>query len=264
MRYIIDYAVRCEKGLVRGKNQDNFWCAGKYLVSENSGLDLPLTGSGENTGSPVFAVFDGMGGEKFGEVAAYLAAGAFDVYHANRTGSSTKQFLSGACERMNEEICSYAMSNHTGYMGTTAAILAFDRKQVYVCNIGDSRIFQHSGGKLTQITHDHVATVSTDRKPALSQNLGIPSTEFIIEPYIAKGDYADGDRYLICSDGLTDMVTHDEIEKTLSEVHIISVCVDALIDSALSNGGVDNITVILCDVHKKGSFSILERTGVKK
>jgi len=251
MRYFIDYIVLCQQGNVRGKNQDNFWCAGEYLKSENDGLATPIKNISDNINKPIFAVFDGMGGEKYGEIAAYLAAKTFDLFCADNLKSVMKQFLSEVCEKMNAEICVYVRDNLTGHMGTTTAILAFDNKEIYICNVGDSKIFQHSAGKLSQITHDHVSAVSDEKKPALTQHLGIPTTEFVIEPYIAKGEYADGDRYLICSDGLTDMVTVEEIEKTLSEQKVISDCADALMNSALSNGGIDNITIILCDVHKK-------------
>jgi protein phosphatase len=249
--YFIDYIVLCQQGKVRDKNQDNFWCAGYFLESENCGLIAPINNLTENISKPVFAVFDGMGGEKYGELAAYIATKTFNTFYSDNPRSVMKHFLAEACAKMNKDICVYARDNHTGYMGTTVAILAFDEKDIYVCNVGDSKIFRHSAGKLTQITYDHISTISNGRKPTLTQHLGIPTTEFVIEPYLAKSQYADGDRYLICSDGLTDMVTVEEIEKTLSLHHNVSDCANTLMTSALSKGGVDNITIILCDLHKK-------------
>ena len=250
MRYFIDYAVRCERGNIRAKNQDNFLCLGNYLESENTGLTEILKSLTDNKSRPMFAVFDGMGGEKYGETAAYLAAKSFNGFYDNSPKIDMKQFLSQVCSIMNEEICSFAKAKRTEHVGTTAAILAFDKKEVYICNIGDSRVFQYSGKSLTQISRDHVTSAVSDKKPALSQHLGISETEFIIEPYIAKGEYSNKDRYLVCSDGLTDMVSEKEIEKMLSEHKTVSDCADALMENALSNGGIDNITIILCELRK--------------
>ena len=79
MRYYINSIVLCERGKVRSSNQDNFWCAGRFLNSENNGLCEPIEISVNNTDLSMFAVFDGMGGENHGEIAAYLAAKAFDT-----------------------------------------------------------------------------------------------------------------------------------------------------------------------------------------
>jgi len=281
VRYFIEYAVLCDKGKIRINNQDNFWCAGNYLECENNGLDTPITGTykdlttgkrlsgssevleiksegGKSTKEkrPMFAIFDGMGGESCGEMASYLAAKAFDSSYYTSSEKPTGQFLSDVCEVMNSCICSYSDNNFISYMGTTAAILAFDEKGVYICNLGDSKIFRFSSRKLTQITHDHVITAPYRAKSALTQCLGIPKTEFIIEPYIAKGNFASGERYLICSDGLTDMLTEGEISTILNKKKHTLDCASTLVDSALSKGGVDNITVILCDIHKEsGGFS---------
>ena len=265
MRYFIDYIVLCHQGNVRNKNQDNFWCEGKFLESDNDGLAVPLENCIDNTDTSLFAVFDGMGGEKYGEMAAYLAAKTFNSFLSGNPKIDTKKFLSDVCEKMNVEINIHIENNHTGHMGTTTAIITFNKKDIYICNVGDSKIFQYSTGKLTQISHDHVIAISNEKKPALTQHLGIPKTEFNITPYIAKGDYKTGDRYLICSDGLTDMVMNDEIEKMLTEQKNISHCANALMSTALSNGGVDNITIILCDIHKKiwGTPSKLRKDGNK-
>jgi len=271
VRYFIEYVVLCDKGKIRVNNQDNFWCAGDYLECENNGLDTPISGTYKEltTGKkpndlseggksvkenrPMFAIFDGMGGESCGEMASYLAAKAFDSSYYNNSEKHMEQFLSDVCEVMNSCICSYSDNNFISHMGTTAAILAFDEKDVFICNLGDSKIFRFSSRKLTQITHDHVITAPYKAKSALTQCLGIPKSEFIIEPYIAKGNFASGDRYLICSDGLTDMLTEGDISSILSKKKNTLDCASTLMDTALSKGGVDNITVILCDIHKESS-----------
>jgi protein phosphatase len=252
MRCFIDAAVLCDKGKLRSKNQDNFWFAETYLEHENTGLPEPLKERFKNADFPVFAVFDGMGGEKYGEIAAWLAAKTFNEHYTGDSKRETQSFLLEACSKMNSSIVDYADAKRTGNMGTTAAIVAFNKRDIYICNIGDSRIFQYSCGELTQISRDHTSSADGGRKPSLTQNLGIPEDEFIIEPYIAKGDYQSGDRYLICSDGLTDMVQPEVIKKVMSEYGEAQKCAERLMELALDGGGVDNTTIIVCDVHKKG------------
>ena len=252
MNYCIEYTVLCHKGLVRSKNQDNFWCIGKFLESENDGLAEPVVGTMDAKNFPAFAVFDGMGGEQQGEVAAYIAARSFDAAYKESFKNDTKQFILDACTNMNEAICAYIEEQHLRSSGSTVAILMFGKKDIYICNIGDSRIYQFSDHKLTQISHDHSEVGITDRKASLTQNLGIPKTEFMIAPYIAKGSYESRDKYLICSDGLTDMVSEDEIAKTLIENSNIVERAEALLQKALESGGNDNITIILCEIRKRG------------
>jgi len=224
MAYLIEYAAMCNKGFVREKNQDNLWCNGHFLNSENDGLIEPLTGTIDISAMPAFAVFDGMGGEQQGEMAAFLAASNFDTIQQKSEKTETKTFLLDACRELNKAICLYQTENHIRHMGTTAAILMCGMDAIYICNLGDSRIYQFSRKKLTQITRDHVELGVKQGKAPLTQNLGISEEEFIIEPYIAKGEYKRGDRFLICSDGLTDMVTDEQIAdvfKKKMDVHRI-------------------------------------------
>ena len=254
MKYNIEYAALCHKGLIRSKNQDNLWCENIFLESENDGLSEMLTGEICTTTFPAFAVFDGMGGEQQGEIAAYIAASHFHALYTSKNKCDTKLFLLDACSEMNKGICKYQKENHIRQMGTTAAILMCGQEGIFVCNIGDSRIYQYSGKKITQISQDHSETNVMGKKPPLTQNLGIPETEFNIEPYIAKGIYNSGDRYLLCSDGLTDIVSDDEIQEIIAEQKEIVNATEKLLSKALERGGTDNITVILCKVRKQKWF----------
>lgn len=258
MKYEIYYAVVCSTGKIRNINQDNFWVEGKYLEAANNGLEKTETGKSKCEDHPVFAVFDGMGGEQYGEIAAHIAAKTFDDVHKSKDTVGAKDFLIGACRQMNDSITAFAKQKLAECVGTTAAMIAFGEKDICACNIGDSRIYHCGGKKLTQISKDHVVDIFKDRKAPLSQFLGIPESEFAIEPYMAYGSYKDGERYLICSDGLTDMVTEDEIKDILSENKDVEICADILLERALANGGTDNITVILCKVQKRQK-SIFEK-----
>ena len=84
----------------------------------------------------------------------------------------------------------------------------------------------------------------------MSQNLGIPPDQLLIEPYLSQGRYKNGDKYLICSDGLTDMLTLEEIKDTLANQHIKDTAT-RLVNTALKNGGKDNVTVILLEIKQR-------------
>jgi protein phosphatase len=254
MKYEIHYALTCNTGKVRGINQDNFWCIGKYLEEKNDGLKLIESGKINSASYPTFAVFDGMGGEQYGEVAAYIATKTFDSLCGDFRSPDIKNFLINACKQMNSNITNYAKQKYVECVGTTAAILMFGKKEIYACNIGDSKIYHYDNKKLTQISKDHIVDLFKNKKPPLSQFLGIPENEFIIEPYLTHKLYNDGDYFLLCSDGLTDMLTEDEIKNILSKNKDVKRCVDTLLEKALFNGGIDNITIILCKIVKQKRF----------
>jgi protein phosphatase len=141
-------------------------------------------------------------------------------------------------------------------MGTTAAMLLFSKHNITLCNIGDSRIFRISENEMFQVSMDHVSIAPFGKKPFLSQNLGIPPEEVVIEPYFSSGDYFNGDKYLICSDGLTDMVSENEICQIICS-NSINDSTNLLLQKALENGGRDNVTIILLEVKQK-KFSLFK------
>ena len=254
MNYTIKYVVLCEKGNKRKTNQDNFWCGGNFLSVENNGLSTCLTDSTNNATIPIFAIFDGMGGARYGETAAYIATKTLNSLCSTTDKSNSIQFLATSCKKMNDEICAYAKNNQAAGMGTTAVLLAFGTKNIYVCNIGDSKAFLYNIKTFMQISYDHVVSIPNAKKLPLSQHLGIPQDEFVINPYLATGEYNDGDRYLLCSDGLTDMVSMEEMESILSQKKPVADVAQVLMEAALNNGGSDNITIILCELHKNKFF----------
>ena len=193
-----------------------------------------------------------MGGEECGEVAAYIAAkGAAALQASDNAAVSLFEF----CRKANQDICDYAALHNIASMGTTAAMLAFTGEEIALCNIGDSKIFRFYNGMLEQISKDHTAASPYGIKPPLLQNLGIPPDELIIEPYLAHGTYNVGDVYLLCSDGLTDMVPEDEIAPLLA-ANPAEKAASLLFEKALANGGKDNITLILCKIeHRSWPFS---------
>ena len=257
MAYQIKYAYTCHIGKVRNNNEDNFWCCGESLDSENKGMSHIRSGQVKQTELPLLAVFDGMGGESCGEMAAFLAAESCGQYYREkkkRISDDPEQFMNELCYQMNHAICDYGQENKINSMGTTAAILTFGAENIYSCNLGDSRIYQVTPeGQLHQISRDHVLGGGRFGKPPLTQYLGIPEENMGLEPTVVSQKVEIGTRYLICSDGITDMLSDSEITEILTKEGTVSETVEQLVESALTKGGRDNITVILCEIaeHKK-------------
>ncbi len=261
MNYTIEYAWLTHPGLCRGLNQDNLICLRSFLPlpEEGNQEDGPLFGCVGPEPPALFGVFDGMGGEEHGEIAAHLAAQTAAKFPLT---DPPLEALSALCRAANDAICSYSASHNIRSTGTTAAMLLFSAEEVSLCNLGDSKIFLYADGELRQISEDHVSAGVFGRKPPLSQNLGIPPSELTLKPYFARGAYHDGDLYLICSDGLTDMVPLDVMEALFASLPF-SELPDALLHTALAAGGKDNITLILCRVQREKRKHILFRKREK-
>ena len=142
-------------------------------------------------------------------------------------------------------------------MGTTFVGACFCEERIYLCNIGDSRAYRVRESQLVQISKDHVEEIppfmqhKRHIKPNLSQCIGIPSEELLIEPYVMQGEIKQDDTYLLCSDGITDMLTDKEILSILENSKDASICIQLLISSAMSHGGKDNATAIVVKVKEK-------------
>ena len=253
LNYEIHYSCFSHVGKLRNENQDNFLCDGKYLGHFEDPGGFSMQGCANHAQPQVFGVFDGMGGEEHGEIASLIAAKCAAKL---KIGQRPIEDLQQYCAMANEEICRYAEDNNIGSMGTTAVIIVFAENEIDLCNIGDSKAFHFDGENLEQISVDHYAATVYRKKPPLSQNLGIPPHEMMIEPHYARGYYHDGDFFLLCSDGLTDMVSTEEISKILTEtaaggITDVNKAAEKLLQKALDNGGRDNITIILCRVKRR-------------
>lgn len=249
MAFSLEAACACDMGKVRKNNEDNFYFDGRCLEEQNEGLRHPVTMRKSLRSECFAAVFDGMGGENFGEAASYAAARCMqdsarrfsDFFIPERT------FLERLCRKLNDAVVAEARERCTARMGSTMAALYFSHGWVYVCNLGDSRAYRLRDGEFMQLSVDHVEKRG-DKKAPLTQHLGIDPEDFLIEPHIAKGELARGDRYLLCSDGLTDMLTNLEIAELLSRGENAETCAKTLTDAALERGGRDNVTVIVCEI----------------
>lgn len=251
MAYQIKYAYTCHIGKIRNNNEDNFWCCGDSLEAQNQGMSHIRSGYMKQSEYPLLAVFDGMGGESCGEMAAFLAAEACgEHFKTAKDGirNDPEEFLNEICESMNQAICDYGRTNKINSMGTTAALLAFAEDAVYSCNLGDSRIYKSDREKFYQISQDHVLGRSLFGKAPLTQYLGMEEENLQLEPSISRQEIKIGNRFLLCSDGITDMLSDGEIADILSRDIPVAKTVEILVDRALKKGGRDNITVVLCEI----------------
>lgn len=245
----ISSACGCNIGRVRSNNEDNLFFNGTVLPMINRGLPNPLSFSTQLSSPIHFGVFDGMGGEAQGELASYIAAS--ELRNASDTSSADDMLT--VLHQANSQICKEAHHRGCGVIGTTAAILSINSTSVCAVNVGDSKIYRLRNGVMTQVSTDHTDKALLDRcgiqgrKPRLTQHLGIDPSEMIIEPAVWKDTVCTGDCFLICSDGLTDMLSEHEISAILFATQPVD-CVDMLINRALQNSGRDNVTTIVVKI----------------
>ncbi|MBE6685879.1 MAG: serine/threonine-protein phosphatase [Ruminococcaceae bacterium] len=258
MMYFIKYAIGCNTGRVRKVNQDNFWCNGLYLEEINDGLPFILSNTLYSGDNPAIAVFDGMGGEQKGESAAYIAASTFNELMKDNVAPKGVSRLVSYCRTINDEISAFGNSAGISNIGSTGALISFSNKRISIANIGDSPIIRLGKNDFSQISHDHVLMPDRKKSP-LTQYLGVPKSEFIIEPYTRELEVCHGDRYLLCSDGITDMVSRDEIKMIMKDTKDIAEAAKKLLERALELGGVDNSTLVLCEIQK---IKLFGRNGV--
>lgn len=251
MRYIIQAACGCNTGKIRKNNEDNFIFDGKCLDKENNGLIRPLKTNKLRNGFSV-AIFDGMGGENFGELASYVAARYMQLikFRFSDVIVPKEEYFEKLALRLDGVVVDAQKEMCTERMGTTMVSLYFWGSYVYVCNVGDSRAYRLRNGDITQISMDHVEKRpgKEGKKTYLTQYLGFSTDEIEIEPFIAKEKVKKGDLYLLCSDGLSDMLTDSEISDIMSQNTDVETCVRRLIGTALEQGGRDNVTVIVCKI----------------
>ena len=236
----VEYAVVCSTGKIRKNNEDNFYCAGLLREDINSVADVAFSGKVDANANELFAVFDGMGGEACGEVASYVAASESRSF--TRAKDAYREYLKPLAERINTKICEETEARSLVLMGTTAAMLQVCGDELYILNSGDSRIYRLSHHELEQLSQEHIVVSGSSK--AITQFLGMPEG-YEETPYAARGKFKQEDMYLLCSDGVTDMLTDEEILRIIDDRMDLDVLARALTDAALDRGGFDNITVLL-------------------
>jgi len=239
-KHTVEYACVCSVGRLRRNNEDNFYCDGKFREDIYSNDDCELSGTVSSDTNELFAVFDGMGGEACGEVASFVAASYSELFARDR--QQYEEYLYELAEHLNTKVREETESRSLVLMGTTAAMMQISGDDIYILNAGDSRIYKLSSHELRQVSEDHIAPVYGGK--AITKFIGLPEGNSL-SPYIAMGKFKAGDVFLLCTDGVTDMLTDDEISGIINSRAPLSELCRKLVDAALDKGGVDNITAIL-------------------
>lgn len=256
MEYQISYSCISHIGRRRRMNQDNFLCGGRYARPEQAkNVQSSMNGEVNSSQNALFGVFDGMGGEERGEMASYLAAKA--AFGTIRT-ESPRRVLENVCQRASLDICRFVRESSLNTCGTTAVMVLTDPSGVSFCNIGDSKLFRLTEENLQQLSQDDLSIAPFGEKPPLSQYLGIPPEELTICPHYGEQPYKIGDKYLLCSDGLTDMVSQEKMKQILME-QTSEQAAQLLLKQALDNGGRDNVTLIVLEIGKNKRAGLLQR-----
>jgi serine/threonine protein phosphatase PrpC len=234
----LHYAARSDVGLVRQENQDSGY-AGPHLL----------------------VVADGMGGHAAGDVASSIAIGEMVSLDAESPGADEAlDVLASALRAANTELREAVQHQpELQGMGTTVTALLRTGNKIAVAHIGDSRAYLLREGTLTQITHDHsfVQSLIDEGRITEAEAEGHPQRSLVTrvltgqkddEPDLAMREARVGDRYLICSDGLSGFVARDTIQEILLKAQPPGATADLLVELALRAGAPDNVTCIIGDI----------------
>src|SRR5579859_4945237 len=205
--------------------------------------------------APVFAVADGMGGAQAGEVASQLAIARFASEFEQQEGEDASERLVRAARRANAEIheLSEADARRAG-MGTTLTAAFVGADEVLVAHVGDSRAYRLRDGELERITDDHslveellrqgrLTAEEAEEHPQRSIITRALGPEPDVEVDTVAVDAQDADVYLLCSDGLSSMLSEQAIAEIMRANPELPTAADALVAAALAAGGRDNVTV---------------------
>jgi serine/threonine protein phosphatase PrpC len=235
MALYLRYAVRSDLGLVRNNNEDSVYAGPRLL-----------------------AIADGMGGHAAGEVASKIVIGTLEPLDEERRIDDLMRSLRDAVVEANHRIAdAVEQRKELEGMGTTLTALRFVGSQVGLVHVGDSRAYLLRANVLSQITHDdtYVQYLVDSGKLTPDEAKDHPRKSVIlrallgtdVEPDVSIREARAGDRYLLCSDGLSDVVSAETIADTLL-IEDPQECADRLVELALRGGGPDNVTVIVADV----------------
>jgi len=210
--------------------------------------------------APLYAVADGMGGHRGGEVASSLALETVQGMFERREGSLADQVVEA-----NRAVFDRSKNDRTvSGMGTTLTAALVDGSRVHLVHVGDSRAYLLRGGELAQLTEDHtlvhrmvmegeISQEEAETHPhrsILTRALGVDESVQVDEGDV---EVSDGDRLLLCTDGLTGMVPEGQIREILLESADPQEAVEKLVKVANRAGGIDNITAVILDFSEDGS-----------
>jgi PPM family protein phosphatase len=248
------YAAKSHIGLVRQMNQDGFAVHMDLLPYQ------------------LVVVADGMGGASAGEVASRLAVesvGSFIAQELKNDAFTPNDLLQSAIHQANQKIWAMAQENDELLgMGTTVVAALFNDREIIFAHVGDSRAYLLRSNGLEQVTKDHSLVAELVRRGQLTEEEALrhPQRSIVTRslgtleysfPDVTKVDWHPGDVMLLCTDGLTNVVTSAELQQHLARLEQatgdadVESVVDDLLRLALERGGPDNITLAIV-VHREG------------
>lgn len=238
-------------GSVRKNNEDNYYCNGSFKLSARSPQE-ELISSPEGS-ELLFGVFDGMGGEAYGEECAMLCATTLSQFQGREQPFEAPAFY----QKANEIVCEFEQRTQaTG--GSTAAVAQVRGNRVFASNAGDSRVYHLRGRELKCLTRDHtryqqmIEAGVPDPDPAerhvLTKFIGLDNRRPLTPNFAVSVKLEEGDRIILCSDGITGVLSDEQIVETLSQPHLPEVVGRALVQQALEAGSRDNVTMVLAEV----------------
>lgn len=211
-----------------------------------------------------FALADGMGGHKAGEIAARLTIMSLCKSIEEKNNPESVENLMGvfreAIIKANRLVYTMSSQNEKlGGMGTTVCCLMLFSDAIVYAHVGDSRIYRYRNNHLDLLTQDHslrhelLLRGELDEKSAfafpykniITRAIG---THANVEPEVAASPFLSGDLYFLCSDGLSDYVSHDELKNVLSQNFSVKETAEEMIAVAKTKGGNDNITVVIVKI----------------
>ncbi|MET9498237.1 Stp1/IreP family PP2C-type Ser/Thr phosphatase [Streptomyces sp. NPDC006552] len=237
MSLSLRFAAGSHKGMIREGNEDSGYAGPRLL-----------------------AIADGMGGQAAGEVASSEVISTIVALDDDVPGSDILTSLGTAVQRANDQLRVMVEEDpQLEGMGTTLTALLWTGQRLGLVHVGDSRAYLLRDGVLTQITQDHtwvqrlvdegrITEEEATTHPQRSLLMRALGSGDHVEPDLSIREVRAGDRYLICSDGLSGVVSHQTMEETLASYQGPQETVQDLIQLALRGGGPDNVTVIVADV----------------
>lgn len=214
----------------------------------------------ENQNYKLYVVADGMGGAKGGAIASQLAISTIKESLADRN-TVTPDIIAELILEANDTIFQRSLEDSgLSGMGTTLVALLFVGTSLHIFNVGDSRAYRLRGDSLERLTEDHTLVSELVRAGAitesqaenhpvshmLTRSLG-PSSEVAVDKRTLPDGPIRGDRYLLCSDGLYNMVSNGELEELLN-LPSIDECIEMLLRTGNEHGGTDNITALIVEI----------------
>ena len=260
----LNVAAQTHAGMT-GKNNEDRYAITSFQLSDDDPTPVLLA-----------VVADGIGGHRAGEVAAELAVNHITQFVAESDVQRPKKILERAIHEASEAIADHASStaDQKG-MGATCACIWVIGDKLYTATVGDSRIYLLRGGRIQQLTTDHTWVQEAIEKNIITPELARdhpnvhvirrylgspdpPEVDFRLRMYDSEADalaegnqgmqILPGDTFLICSDGLTDLVWNDEIAEFIRAKSSLKAAAQSLIDTANQRGGHDNTTIVLINV----------------